>query len=166
MDSFQKFPDNARIWVYASNRILNQEEEAQITRSAASFLSSWTAHDIPVDATVDLLHHCFVVIAANVDTSDISGCGIDKSVAFIKALGQEMNLDFFDRMQIEVMIDQHPVIGHKKDIAQWVLEGKVNADTLTFNKTIIHKKDFVNGFQIPVSSSWFSGVLKPVSIHE
>jgi hypothetical protein len=45
----------------------------------------------------------FVIIAADEDRLAASGCSIDSSVRFIKQLGQEFNLDFFNRLMVYVL---------------------------------------------------------------
>ena len=166
MDSFNKLPNDSRVWVYASNRMLSAPEVETITEKANQFISKWTAHDIPVDATFDLLDNTFLLFAANEHTSDISGCGIDKSVAFVKSLGAELNLDFFNRLQIEININGKVGIYTKSEVQTLFDTGEITAETITYNKMVSRKNEFDSKFRIPLTDSWFYSSLKQVSVTE
>lgn len=163
MNAYDALPDQARIWIYASDRLLSAEEETQIQTRAATFLSNWTSHQVPVDATFDVLHHCFLIFGANEETSDISGCGIDKSVAFVRELGEITGINFFDRMQIEVMLNNRLGLFHKSDMPSLLAGGMIHESTATFNKMISRKKD-MEQFVIPLSEAWFYSSVKPETV--
>jgi hypothetical protein len=165
MNAFEQLPDDARIWIYAADRLLTTEEETQIKQQAEYFLSGWTAHEMPVDATFDILHHCFLVVGVNEQTSDISGCGIDKSFAFMKSLGGSLGIGFFDRMQIELLMNGRIGIFHKSDMKAMLGSGMVTPSTLTFNKMISRKGD-MNQFEIPVSEAWFYKAIQSLPVGE
>ena len=42
----------------------------------------------------------FIVIAADENQLAASGCSIDSCVRLVKALGQELGIDFFDRLNV------------------------------------------------------------------
>jgi hypothetical protein len=46
----------------------------------------------------------------NEDIESASGCSIDSSVRFVKSLGAELNIDFFNRLNVLVIENQEPVI--------------------------------------------------------
>ena len=43
---FDRLPDEARVWIYATNRYLSDEEVIAIERELSAFLTQWTAHKL------------------------------------------------------------------------------------------------------------------------
>ena len=166
MDSFNKLPDDSRVWVYASNRLLTATEVESIKTKENKFIRQWTAHDIPVDATFYLLDNTLLIFAANEQTSDISGCGIDKSVAFVKSIGAEMHIDFLNRLQIELNINGKVGIYTKGEVQNLIHAGEITPDSITYNKMVSRKNEFDAKFKIPLTDSWFYSSLKQVSVTE
>jgi hypothetical protein len=86
--------------------------------------------------------------------SEISGCGIDKSVHFIQDIEKKYNLDMFNRLRIELWQNNQIVLTNKQKLSVMLQEGTVNEQTLVFNKTATTLKQFNGSFQIPLGQSW------------
>lgn len=96
--AFPDFPSDARVWVYAAIRNLSPKEETSLSQAMSEFCSQWTSHQIPVKADFAIYYHRFLVIVADDQEENVGGCGIDKSIHFLKKFGQEHGLDFFNRL--------------------------------------------------------------------
>ncbi len=97
MKAFELMPDHARVWIYQADRFFNSEEQELIAKLTTNFIQQWSSHGAAMDASFSLLFRRVLVIAANEDDAQASGCGIDKSVHFVKDLGVKMGVDFFQR---------------------------------------------------------------------
>ena len=64
------------------------------------FLSSWAAHSKKLHCNGTILFGQYLILSVNEDLENASGCSIDSSVRFVKALGQELDIDFFNRMNV------------------------------------------------------------------
>src|SRR5688572_29726568 len=98
MISIEKMPDDSRVWVYQSNRPLEETEEKEVLEKISVFLSGWAAHGEELKAGASIFYHRYVIIAADEAQVTASGCSIDKLVHFLKDLGVSMNVDFFNRL--------------------------------------------------------------------
>src|SRR5690606_30936818 len=78
--SLDELPDEARIWIYPTDRELTAADQQALIEGLEDFLESWESHRRPVDGAAAILHARFVVIAATLADGDMSGCGIDASV--------------------------------------------------------------------------------------
>jgi hypothetical protein len=154
MTTFSGMAADARVWIYAANRILTQGEQDEILSKARAFTSGWTAHEQPLNAAVDILHDCFVVFMVDENFNEVSGCGIDKSVAFMKSLGQETGIDFFNRMQVELLTPKGLILTSKAGAKKLLEEEVIQDTTITFNKTLTHRSELDSRFMIPFSQSW------------
>jgi hypothetical protein len=93
----EQFPENAKLWFYWIPRPLTDEEMAYFQASKQSFLSQWNTHGRANVADAWLIENrCIVVIAGN-EFEGVSGCSIDKSVAWIRSLSASWQVDLLDR---------------------------------------------------------------------
>lgn len=100
---FSEFPDYSRVWLYLSDRKLEQKEVAFVTEQLNAFTAKWAAHNKQLMAAGVLLFDQYIVLTVNEEVESASGCSIDSSVRFIKSLGQQLNVDFFNRLKVLVV---------------------------------------------------------------
>lgn len=157
MVSFMKWeemPVKARVWVYAADRFLSNEEVARIQDHASEFIDRWSAHGKSMAACSKVFHNLFLVIAADETQTLASGCSIDDSVRFVKRLGGEMNLDFFNRMLAQY--EEGGEIRIKKMHEFWALRksGIIDGGTIVFNNLVSSVEEFNNGWRTSFEKSW------------
>jgi len=152
---FSSLPDDARIWLYVSAQPLTAEQQHHIKRSAEQFTENWSAHQIPLKASFTILHHQFLVFGVDIAHHDISGCGIDKSVKLVQTWEQELGLPLFNRLQIELFVDNQVICTTKNEIQRWLTDGKITTETQVFNKLIQTLDELKNQFMLPLKNTWF-----------
>ena len=104
-DKFSRFSDDARVWVYPSNRPFEDAEVDQIKSDLASFTEEWAAHGNKLYASADVISPHFIVFVVQDDQTLPSGCSIDSSVHFVKSIQTKYNVDFFDRLHVYISSD-------------------------------------------------------------
>ncbi len=154
MKKLNELSGESRIWIYQCERALTADEESFVDSQISTFIDDWSSHGQKMDASAELFHHRFLVIAADEKQAMASGCGIDKSVNFVKTIGQELNLDFFKRTQI-VYLEENEL----KDIELnlfWAKRkaGLVLDSTIVFDNTIRKVSELKNKWEVPFSESW------------
>ncbi len=155
--SFDTLSDRSRLWVYQAERELNTEEQQSILESGKNFMDQWVTHGVPLSASIQVLMGYFVVIA--VDDSQLpSGCSIDTSVGFMRALGSKMDIDFFGRNQIPLYDNERVVLAPLAKLKDQLKLGEVPKETLMIN-TLIPQKGDLSTWIIPLSQSWLSRYL-------
>jgi hypothetical protein len=152
-------PFNARLWVYQSNRLLSEVEVKSIENSGLDFINNWTAHGASLKASFDVLYSRFVVIAVDEAQALASGCSVDKSVHFIKDLEKQLNLNFFDRMQVAYRKGNEIAACSLSEFEKLVAQGFVNESTIVFNNMVNNKTTFDIDWEVPLKQSWQSRVL-------
>jgi hypothetical protein len=151
---FDEMPSTSRVWVYAANRKLTEAEQDEIIQRGQSFVTSWTAHQQQLKASFAILHNTFVVIAVDEQMNEVSGCGIDKSIHLMQEIDRAYNLNLFNRLQVELLLDNDVLLTNKQKTAVMLQEGTVNDQTKVFNKTVTTKAAFDSEFLIPLGRSW------------
>ncbi len=156
---FDQQPDHARIWIYQANRPLTDAEVTLVQLFLENQTAQWAAHGHPLAGSVRVLHHRFVVVAVDETQALPSGCSIDASTRWLKELGAEINLDFFDRsvafLQNEA-VQTLPVAQVKKAVTGGIL----TPETLIFNNLVPRIGDFRKSWRVPAADSWLGRFFK------
>lgn len=150
---FNSLPENARVWVYQSDRILNDAEINEISEYLSSQISGWESHGSPLQASFEFFYDKFLVIGVNTLYQDPSGCSIDSSTRWLKEIQHNFGIDFFDR-SIAYFDNENlsffPILEAKKQ----VLAGKINADTTVLNHQIGSLSDLKINWKLKASDSF------------
>ena len=152
-------PDHARVWVYKTARDLSQAEQNLVRDRGAAFTGSWAAHGAPLDATVEVLHNRFVVVAVDEEQAMASGCSIDKSVGFIKNLEHDLNLMLTDRMIVVYEGADGITSCRLQDLPALLQEGLITGDTVVYDDLVPSLGDLRTRFRMPLLSTWLERYL-------
>jgi hypothetical protein len=151
---FEELPESSRVWVYQSNRKLEEKELEYIKSRSEEFISSWESHGTPVPASFKILHERFLIIAADESSFGISGCSTDKSVHFIKDLEAVLGVKFFDRLQIPFKTNVGIVFHKMSDLKKLILEEKINQKDILLNTLVSNINELKNSFEIKAIDSF------------
>ena len=159
METFSHLPASSRVWIYQSDRAFSAEEAAEINTAISEFVSQWLAHKAKVIGDGRLLHDRFVVLVADEEKLQVSGCSIDSTVRFIKDLGAKYNVNFFDRFYTCYREGDRIEGADFETFKAKLAQGLISEDTIVFNN-LVHTIDGLNSqWQTPLSQSWHSKFL-------
>lgn len=145
---------NSRIWIYQANRLLTESEAAQINELAKQFVSSWNSHGTQLVADITLKNNLHLVVSVDESHKDASGCSIDSSVRFVKALEEQFNLDFFDRMLVAYHADNEIRLAKAHDISH-----TIDGECLVYNNLIERYDQLESDWLTPAKNTWISSFL-------
>ncbi len=152
-------PAHARVWLYKTARDLSNAEQNLVRDRGFHFTSNWAAHGAALDASVDVLHDRFVVVAVDEEQAKASGCSIDKSVGFIKQLEHDLNLMLTDRMIVIYEHDDKVTSCRLQDLPELLAQGHLTADTIVFDDQVSTLGDLRTRFRVPLRSTWLERYL-------
>ena len=156
---FDKMARDSRVWLYQSDRDLTAEEQNYILEQTEKFLNTWVAHGPNLNSSVKIFYKRFLVILVDEKFASVSGCSIDSSVRFVKALETELNVNFFDRTKVAFLDDGNVFLESLNKIKNRISEGIISGDTLTFNNLIKNKAELEESWMVPASETWLSRYL-------
>ena len=162
--NYNTMPAESRVWVYQSNRILNDTEVNEISKMAQHFIPGWDAHGALLSASISVLHNLFIVIMVDESVTQISGCAIDKSVGFIKKVEQQLDINLFDRMVVAYKTANEIEVCTMQQFQDLIINGKVSEQNLVFNNLVGTKKEFESNWLIPLSKSWHQRMLSTSTV--
>lgn len=152
---FDQMDLKSRIWVYTASRFLNNDEAASANVKIHHFANQWTAHSNKLTATGWIESGLFLILTVDETQAGASGCSIDASVRFIKDLGIQLDLDWFDRMSL-VYIDKIgvPTKIHKDELKSAYDSGTIHDKTLFVNTLVKTKSEYLNSWLVPFGENW------------
>lgn len=153
---FENLPEEAKIWIYQSNRKFSEEEVQAIETDLAAFLSSWESHGTGLAASYQIKYQRFIILAVDQEVQAATGCSIDKSVQFIQQLEQKYQVDLLDKMNVTYKTGEH--IAHKTllDFKKMAKEKAVSEHTIVFNNLVNTIQEFNECWEVPAADSWHS----------
>ena len=148
------FSPESRVWIYTTNRTLNDAETAATQQSLDAFTRQWTAHNQALLAKAEVFHNQLIVLMVDETRAGASGCSIDKSVHFLEGLGQELDVDFFERMRFAWMENERLHFANRAEFAANVGSGRISSDTLVVNTLAQSKQELNDKWLVPFGKSW------------
>jgi len=154
MKSFQNLPDSSRIWIYNSSRPFTEDEIIIIRNDGVLFIKDWTSHGALMMAQIDVLYDRFIVLALDESAANSSGCGIDKSVRFIKNIGEKINTDLFQRTTVYFRSSENLKSVPIHEFWAMKKAGIIEEQTIIFDNTIQTLGALRSKWEIPFCESW------------
>ena len=153
---FSNLDFEARVWIYQANRILTDQETGIINETLKSATDMWEAHGHALTASFKVFEHRFVVIGVDEKEELPSGCSIDKSTHWLQQIGNQLNIDFFDRSL--AFLDENNTIKTVPvtKIKQAVSEEIIMPSTIIFDNQVATKAQWMKRWKTPASNSWLS----------
>ena len=153
-NKFETFPGTSRVWVYQSKTAFSDADVTKIREHIEAFTQQWTSHNRALRAVGDVLHGRFIVLMADERMADASGCSIDSSVHFIKAVEQEYGVDLFDRMTFTYEQSGRVEAADREQFAALYASGEIDDHTIVFDNLVNTKADFDRGWKVRLGDSW------------
>lgn len=157
--SFDSLPNDARIWIYQSNRPFTEDELKKIKPQLDQFVENWTAHGANLKAGYAMPYNRFIILGLDQGVNAASGCSIDSSVHFIQSLEKDYQVDLLDKMN--VTFKQGEFIAYKPlaDFKKLVKNRSVSPKTVVFNNLVNTKEEYLFDWEIPLKESWHNRFL-------
>lgn len=146
---FENLSTNSKVWVYTADRSLSSDEASYLQKQSSLFVYDWAAHGVGLKAEALVYKNRFLILAVDESQANASGCSIDSSVKFVKAMGSEIETDFFNRMHLVITKNEVQLeSAHVADLKNFL-------DYSVYNPMITTLDQLRGEWLIPVSSSPF-----------
>lgn len=146
--------ENSRIWIYQSDRELTTNEQAILQAELEKFVSEWTAHNVALSGSFEILHGRFIIIMIDESKTSASGCSIDKCFNFLKKMESLLNVNFMNRLLLAYKDQNEIRLLPKNKFEELLKSGQLTEETIVFNNLIEKKSDLKTKWQVPVKESW------------
>lgn len=157
--AYNNLPNNARVWIYQSDREFTIEEVEHISAKAILFIDQWTRHGDDLKGSFTIKYNQFLVLAVDESFNNVSGCSIDASVRFVQELEKELQLDLMNKMNISFKDGENINIVKLSDFQDFAKSKKITAETVVFNNMVNTKEDFETNWEVTANKSWHARFL-------
>ena len=157
--AFNDLPDTARIWIFQSSKQIDAAQNNLILENAKRFIDGWESHGKSLKGSLEIFHDRFVVIGVDEQHNPVTGCSTDASVNFVRFLGTELGIDFFDRLNLPILLEDRVELIPLQRFKKKDLPEAVTADSITFNNLIQAKGQLEEAWRQPVSETWLAKYL-------
>ena len=149
--------DTCRIWLYQSSAVLSTEQIAHIEEEGRKFCATWTSHQQQMSAEVHVLYGAVLMIILDESKAGASGCGIDKSVGFVRSMEQYCGLDFFDRLRMVFPSEgaNGSLVSGTSELAAYLEKSVITPDSMVVNTLVQTLGEFRRDGIVPLSDSWW-----------
>lgn len=161
---FDLLEDSARVWIYQSVRKFTETEKNAISQTLSSFTQQWAAHGSPLKTSFTILYEQFIVLAADENFNEASGCSIDSSVHVMKAMDEQYSLGLFDRTQVAFLKSGIVVMMKLSELPGRLAENTWQQDTLTFNNLVTIKGELGTRWIVPAGETWLKRYLTKIAV--
>lgn len=153
-----------RIWIYTIGKQLPEEQLTEFKQCCQDFVSTWTAHEVSLDATFELYKNRLLIFKVNEANYNASGCSIDKQVRLVKELEQQFSVELLNRLLVAYEKQDEVAVVKTAEIAGLLNDGTINEQTIVFDNTITQSTDLATNWKKPLKDTYLSRYLVPNKI--
>ncbi len=159
---FPEIKPSAKAWAYVANRPLSAQEETSLAETVNSFRAQWSSHGRLVHSAFAVLENQILILSADVQQGDISGCGIDKSLHLLNEIANNDGYEWASSLSIAFKDGNDRLrVVPRSEFKSLVKEGQVDQNTIVFDLSISHLQDIRSGlFELPAGASWHQRVFR------
>lgn len=150
-----------RIWIYTISQLLPEEQLNALKQRCQDFVSTWTAHEVSLDASFELYKNRLLIFKVNEANYNASGCSIDKQVRLVKELEQQFSVELLNRLLVAYEKNGEVAVAKTSEIAGLLNDGSINEHTLVFDNTISQSTDLSTNWKKPLKETYLSRYLVP-----
>jgi hypothetical protein len=153
---FDRLPDDARLWVFAADRPLDDAQQADLLAHVDDFIARWAAHGAPVVGARELRHGRFLLVGADERATGVSGCSTDTLFRTLGELESRLGVTLRDSSLVFWRDAAGEVqTAPRAAFRERVRAGEVDADTPVFDNTAGTVGDVRGGrWELPMRASW------------
>lgn len=157
---FATLPDDARVWVFASQAPLDEIDEPRLLAAVDGYLMTWKAHGAALTCARTFTEEYFLAVGVDERASGASGCSVDGLFRVLQkiedGIGTSMvgggNVYFRDQTGLVVWCTR----------SQFELMAKlreVSGETTVFDLTVTTVSELRANFERRAQESWHRALL-------
>jgi hypothetical protein len=160
-DEFERLPDEARIWIFASERELQHPESERLLAAVDAHLDGWLAHGVPLRSAREWRDSRFLVIAVDERATGASGCSIDGLYRQLRNIETELSTRLTAGGNVYYRDSDGGVrVVTRDQFTAASVTGSVDAATRVFDPALTSLGDYRTRFETDAGQSWHASLLE------
>jgi hypothetical protein len=154
---FESLPDNARVWVFASDQPLSGAAADTLLAAVDQFLAEWKAHGVPLRCSRDWRDDRFLAIAVDVNTENASGCSIDGLFRTLQQIERSIGTRLVGGGRVFYRTPGGIETTSREQFVDRVKRGDVARETPVFDTSVTAASAWRTRFEQEAARSWTAG---------
>lgn len=151
--------DHSRVWIFQSDRKLEENEVHHIRHNMALFIPQWAAHGDQLYGGFEMEDNYFLIVGVDESKSPASGCSIDSLTNTVKKIAADLKVNFFNRLAIAYLNDKNEIeLTSMETFKQNIAAGNITPDTIVFNNLVATKAELTANWRTEAKNSWHSNL--------
>ncbi|MEI6312739.1 MAG: ABC transporter ATPase [Bacteroidota bacterium] len=156
------FDLHSKVWIYTSDRVFTNAESTAISNQLALFAAQWTSHGAKVKGEAILLHNRFIIFIADENACGVGGCSLDKTVAIIREIAQQYQVDLFNRFLISYREEEQIITRGLGQFKELLASKQISEQVIVFNTMVNHLQALLHWEQA-YEHSPYASIEAPIS---
>ena len=155
LTNYQNLSDEAKVYLYPSSRKFYPNELEELELKIKKFVTNWT--DYSSSYKIEYNRFLLFFLEENaVITTDL----LDKLASFIFQLEKEYDITLLDKVNVCFKQGEYVQYQEMKRFRELIKKKSISKKTIVFNNFIQTKYDFENEWEVPITNSWLSHLIK------
>ena len=138
--------------IFAGDKKISEAQSQMLVAEMQSFCQSWTAHDMPVTGSAQMMYDQFLFVAADERTFP-TGCSTDEMFRRVRMIGETYGIEFFGTPRVQYR--DGDLIKSINRFEFGVVSKNISSDAIVFDNTLTTLQEFRNGkWELPARESW------------
>jgi hypothetical protein len=152
---FSALPDNARIWVFGSDKPLTGAVADSLLAEVDQYLDQWKAHGFPLKAAREWRDDRFLVVGIDPTEEQASGCSIDGLFRALQHLQKTIGAQLVGGGRVFYRDSSGAAQSVPRDqFGTLTTKGEIGPATPIFDTSVTRLDDWKARFEQPLAESW------------
>jgi hypothetical protein len=153
---FHDLDPSSKVWIFQAEQELTESQATAIKELLFEFLEEWTAHNVQLYTSGDVLHHRFIVIMVDERFQGASGCSLDKMTHFIQYMEHKFGITLLERTTVayESSTSGEIATAPLNQLGDMSKNGIIQPETIVFNNLVKTKAEFEQAWRTKIKDSW------------
>jgi hypothetical protein len=160
MVPFSALPDMGRVWVFASDRVLDEAAQERLLQTVDEFLEQWAAHGAPLISGREVREGRFLTIGVDQSDTAASGCSIDGLYRSLRGLQSELGASLLTGGLVYYRGSDGVVRSVTRgEFTELAARGEVTTQTPVFDTSVTSVGEWYDRFEAPAGRAWHRALL-------
>lgn len=157
---FKSLSAQSRVWVFGTDRPLDDSQSSELLALVDAFLADWAAHGRPLTCARDWRDGRFLTVGVDESATQASGCSIDGLYRQLAAFEKRHDVSLLSRDPVFYRDPSGEVRSVSRDeFAQLSTIGTIGPDTTVFDTSVNTSGEWQQRFELPAAGSWHRALL-------
>src|SRR5690348_15246741 len=161
MVSFESLPDESRVWIFGSDRSLDDQDSRVLLGEVDRFLTQWKAHGMPLTCARDWRGGALLTIGVDTTHENASGCSIDGLFRTLQGLERSLHTRLLGGGRVFYRDHQGSVhCLDRQRLPELAAAGEIDDETRVFDTGLTTAGEWRARFEAKAGETWVGSLLR------